>query len=122
LYELEGGVNNGGFRTYLANTGGARVKDAEKFLLKVGARRTARLVSSVRKLFPRGFGTAFRRDAESLLDRQSAALEKLSGRFFDNSESIPVLAMRYLKSPGTAGDRSRPAARRRRRGRDEPLH
>lgn len=118
LHELEGGVNNGGFRTYLANTGGARVKDAEKFLLMIGARRTARLVSAVRKLFPRGFGMAFRRDAESLIDRQSAALDRLSGKFFDSSENIPVLAMRYLKSPG---GRSRAAARRRRRGRDEPL-
>lgn len=117
LHELEGGVNNGGFGTYLANTGGARMKDAEKFLLKIGARRTARLVSSVRKLFPRGFGVAFRRDAESLLDRQSAALEKLSGQFADNSESIPVLAMRYLKSPGAARGLSKPASTHRTRGR-----
>ena len=121
LHELEGGVSNGGFSTYLSNTGGARVTDAERFLSTIGARRTARLVNSVRKLFPRGFGAAFRRDALSLIDRQSTALEQLSGKFFVRTENIPILAMRYLKSRRAGPSRSKPAARRRQRGRDEPL-
>ena len=116
LHELEGGVSNGGFGTYLSNTGGARVRDAHAFLQAIGARRTAKIVGEVLALFPRGFGAAFRRDAEDLLDRHSVALDRLAGRFYDLPESIPRLAMRYLNTRASTRSTDKPPPKKRRRG------
>ena len=115
LHELEGGVSNGGFRTYLSNTRGERVRDAHAFLLAIGARRAAKVVGEVLALYPRGFGAAFRRNAEDQLDHHRVALDRLASRFYDVPENIPLLAMRYLTSHASARSAdTRPPKRRRR--------
>jgi hypothetical protein len=96
LHELEGGVNNGGFSTYLSNTEGARIKDAARFLEQIGAAGTAAIVRDVIELFPGGFGPAFRKSAGVLLDAKSDALETLAGRFYKSRDNIALLTMRYL--------------------------
>ena len=115
LHELEGGVSNGGFRTYLSNTGGERVREAHAFLQAIGARRAAKVVGEVLALYPRGFGADFRRNAEDLLDRHRVALDRLAGRFYDVPENIPLLAMRYLNSHASARSADKRPQKRRRR-------
>ena len=107
LHELEGSVSNGGFGTYLSNTGGARLADAHRYLTRIGARRTARLVADVRALLPRGFTTARPRDREGILDKHRDQLDALSGRFYELTERVPMLAMRYVKSKKSPRKRRR---------------
>ena len=113
LHELEGGVSNGGFRTYLSNTGGVRIRDAHRYLEQIGARRTATIVGKVRALFPRGFGAAFRRDAEPMLEKHRVALDKLADEFYRSRDNIPLLAHRYAESRRTRSRLSSVARKRR---------
>ena len=99
LHELEGGVNNGGFHTYLLNTGGRRMADAHRFLVRIGATRTARVVGEVRALFPRGFGASFERTSLTKLDQQRETLDRLTNRFYRSSENLSLLAMRHVGEP-----------------------
>lgn len=98
LHELEGGVNNGGFSTYLENTDGARITDAARFLDAIGAERFAAIVRDVIELFPGGFGPAFRKSANVLVDSKRDALDLLTERFYKCRENIALLALRHVKA------------------------
>ena len=96
LHELEGGISNGGFSTYISNTEGARLSDAARFLDQIGAGKAAEIVRDTIELFPGRFGPAFRRSAEVLLDSKRDALDALTTRFNASRENIAVLAMRHV--------------------------
>jgi hypothetical protein len=76
--EFEADVNNGGFGQYLGNKGTERAKEALASLKAVGAKRTARWLSSALQL---GDGASF-----DSLDRQ----------FVAKPEDLPSLVMAYV--------------------------
>ena len=77
--EFEADVNNGGFDQYLDNKSAERAQEALRHLTDIGARRTARWLSSALESFD---------DAD--------ALERLNGQFFNKPQDLPSLVMRHL--------------------------
>ena len=77
--EFEADVNNGGFGQYLDNKGAERAEEALRCLNEIGARRTARWLSSA---------------LEAAAD--SATLERLDNQFFNKPQDLPSLVMRHL--------------------------
>jgi hypothetical protein len=77
-------VNNGGFGQYLDNKGLERPQEALRHLEAIGARRTARWLSS-----------ALEAGADS------AALDRLDDQFFNKPQDLPSLVMRNLSKGKT---------------------
>jgi hypothetical protein len=77
--DLEGGVNNGGFGTYLFNKGPRTARAAAVALRKIGADRTARMLEKAM--------------APGVTPKQVAVLDD---RFYAASEDLAVLAARHL--------------------------
>lgn len=77
--EFEADVNNGGFAQYLDNKGVERAGEALAHLSTIGAKRTARWLSSAL-----GAGV------------DSATLEGLDQKFCEEPEDLASLVMRYL--------------------------
>jgi hypothetical protein len=97
LRDLEAGVNNGGFHTWLANTHGAFLADARKFLKKIGANERATILSDVRALLP----SRLPRSRDALLTELDSAQKKLTAldaRFDKSEESIALLTLDHLDS------------------------
>jgi hypothetical protein len=82
--EFEADVNNGGFGQYLDNKGLERPQEALRHLEAIGARRTARWLSS-----------ALEAGADS------AALDRLDDQFFNKPQDLPSLVMRNLSKGKT---------------------
>jgi hypothetical protein len=93
--ELEADVNNGGFGQYLGNKGAERAHQALASLKVVGARRTARWLSSALKL-----------------GEDDAALDALDRHFFAKPEDLATLVMAYLERPETRRGGTAPRRRR----------
>jgi hypothetical protein len=79
--DLEAEVNNGGFRQYLENKGTERAKEAVASLKVVGAKRTARWLSSALQL------------------EDDASLDSLDQQFYEKAEDLASLVMAYLARP-----------------------
>ena len=76
--ELEADVNNGGFGQYLGNKGTERAKEALASLKVVGAKRTARWLSSALQL------------------ADGASFDSLDQQFVAKPEDLPSLVMAYV--------------------------
>ncbi len=95
LYELETGVSNGGFYTYVTNTEGARLRDASAFLARVGATEVAAIVTAVVQVLPpssRGLTDA----VWAALDASTERLSELDDRFYGTQESLAELVLDFL--------------------------
>ena len=95
LYELETGVSNGGFHTYVTNTEGAHLADASAFLERVGATELAAIVAEVIRALPLSSGglTEAMWDA---LDANAHRLSELDERFHGTRESLAELVLDFL--------------------------
>lgn len=78
--EFEADVNNGGFGQYLGNKGEARARQALACLSVIGAKRTARWLSSA-------LGARSGADALARLDQQ----------FYEKAEDLASLAMTHIR-------------------------
>lgn len=78
--ELEADVNNGGFRAYLENKGVEQAREALAVLTAIGAKRTARWLSSALEA-----------------GKDSAELERMDQQFCTKPEDLASLAMRHLE-------------------------
>jgi hypothetical protein len=78
--ELEADVNNGGFAQYLDNKGRRRAQEALRALKRVGARRTAGMLSAAM--------------ASDVTERRLSALDD---RFYRVPEDLAVYTMRHLE-------------------------
>lgn len=96
LYLLETGVNNGGFKTYIANTEGSQLADAAGFLGTVEARELEAVVREVLRLFPSGFDEGQTDEIWERLERHDDALDELDSRFYASTDPLPRLVMTYL--------------------------
>ena len=82
--ELEGGVNNGGFSTYLFNKGRRRAKATVTALESIGARKTADMLRQAM--------------APGVTEKE---LDRLDTRFYRVPEDLALLAARKAKLGGT---------------------
>lgn len=85
IWELEAGVNNGGFGQYYHNGSGDTASCVVEALEAIGANTTARLVERAHAVFPDSKPPRDRDEREVLLDsmtpEQDAMLEDLSSEF-----------------------------------------
>ena len=97
LYQLETGVNNGGFETYLNNTEGLYLVEAADYLARVGAMQLEAIVRKVITLLPPDLTTGKSGDILKVVNKQRDTLEKLDSRFYDSDDNLAKLVMKYLE-------------------------
>jgi hypothetical protein len=102
LYELETGVSNGGFHTYVTNTEGARLRDASAFLERIGATEVAAIVAAVIEVLPPS-SSGLTDAVWAALDASTERLSELDDRFYGTQESLAELALDFLDHASRRG-------------------
>jgi hypothetical protein len=95
LYELETGVGNGGFHTYVTNTEGAQLADASAFLERVGATELAAVVADVIQALPPS-SDGLTEAVWAALDANAERFSELDERFHRTRESLAELVLDFL--------------------------
>jgi len=95
LYELETGVSNGGFYTYITNTEGAQLADASAFLERVGATELAAIVADVIQGLPPS-SDGLTEAVWAALDANAERFSELDERFHRTRESLAELVLDFL--------------------------
>jgi len=95
LYELETGVSNGGFHTYVTNTEGAQLADALASLERVGATELAAVVAEVIRALPLS-SDGLSETMWDALDANADRLSELDERFDRTQESLAELVLDFL--------------------------